>query len=307
MIDIQSQIPLAPYTTFKIGGLARYWVDVHTEAELLEALDWARDHGEAYVVIAGGSNVLISDEGFSGLVIHMCASEIKYGDTFIETGAGTSLLAIIQESANHGLGGWEKMAGIPGTIGGAVRGNAGAFGSEMKDVLVWARAVHAETREVRIFENDACAFAYRTSFFKQNSGWIITAVRVRLSNVSPAKSLSIIEDTLTQREKRHLQNVRAAGSYFTNPVAPIDIQERFELEKGQKSREGRVPAGWLIDIAGLKGRMVGGAQISAQHGDYIINASGSASAADVHALAEEAKRVVREQFGIELHEEAVRI
>jgi UDP-N-acetylmuramate dehydrogenase len=199
------------------------------------------------------------------------------------------------------------MAGIPGTVGGAVRGNAGAFGTEMKDVLIEARAFNTETGDIRIFTNAECAFAYRDSFFKRNPAWVVLGATVALAPVDAAESATRIEDTISEREKRHLQDVRAAGSYFTNPVAPPEVVKQFEAEKGVRSRESRVPAGWLIEKAGMKGVALGGAMASLQHPNYLVNATGDATAADVRALAEKVKDAVRDRFGIELIEEAAQL
>ncbi len=304
MITIQNQVPIAPLTTFQIGGAARYFVEVATEDDLHDALAWAREHGVPFSIFGGGSNVLAADEGYDGLVIHITSNGITVAGELITVDAGRNLLQTIRDCAERGLGGWEKMAGIPGTVGGAARGNAGAFGTEMKDVATTVRALNSQTGEFREFANEECAFGYRDSFFKRNPAWIITLVQVKLAQAEPVESLASMEATIAEREKRHLQNVRAAGSYFTNPIAPADIVAQFEAEKGTKSRENRVPAGWLIEKAGFKGATLGGAQSSMMHPNYLLNASGTATAAEVRELAATIKQAVREQFGVELTEEA---
>jgi UDP-N-acetylmuramate dehydrogenase len=304
MQQVQEHISLAGKTTFQIGGEARYYVECATEAELSEALAWSRTHGVRYAIIGGGSNVLASDDGFEGLVIHIASQDIKVAGELITIAAGRNLLQTIRDCAAQGLGGWEKLAGIPGTVGGAARGNAGAFGSEMQDFVVSVRALDAETGMTREFDAAECRFGYRESYFKRNPGWIITRVSCELRRADPAKSARVIAATITEREKRHLQDVRAAGSYFMNPVAPAAIVDMFESEKGVRSREGRVPAGWLIEKAGFKGAMFGGARASFQHPNYLVNESGTATAAEVRELAETIKEAVREQFGVELQEEA---
>ncbi len=303
MIEVQQFVPLAPLTTFQIGGEAEYFVDVKTEDELREAIRYAREKQISYVVLAGGSNALVPDEGIKGLVIHFVSKDFSFAGSELSADAGCNLLALIRAAATNGLGGWEKLSGIPGTIGGAVRGNAGAFGPEIKDFVTKVRALHSETGESQDFTNDACDFSYRHSFFKDHSEWIITVVQAKLAQLEPAIITKSIEETIAEREKRHLQNVKAAGSFFMNPVAPSEIVEMFEKEKGVKSREGRVPAGWLIEKAGMKGATVGGAIASLQHPNYIVN-MGSAKATDVRELAERIKVAVREMFNITLQEEA---
>jgi UDP-N-acetylmuramate dehydrogenase len=237
-------------------------------------------------------------------VIRIVSDGMQRDGNLLTIDAGRNLLETIRDAAAQGLSGWEKLAGIPGTVGGAARGNAGAFGSEMKDVVTAVRALNTETGEINNFSNAECAFAYRQSYFKRHPQWIITLVQVRLAHAENEKIIESIDATITEREKRHLQNVRAAGSYFMNPVAPAHIVALFEQEKGVQSRENRVPAGWLIEKAGFKGAMFGGAQASMQHPNYLVNASGSATSAEVLELADTIKEAVREQFGVELQEEA---
>lgn len=303
MQKIKENVPLAPLTTFEIGGPAKYLVDVRSESDIREAMAWASDKGLSFVILGGGSNVLVPDNGLDALVIRFVGNLYSIANGEVDAWAGTNLLTAMQALGAQGWGGWEKLAGIPGTIGGAVRGNAGAFGPEMKDFVTRVRALNGKTGEVRDFTNPECDFSYRHSFFKDNPEWIIIRVFILLEKVDPAQSAQLAAETITEREKRHLQNVRAAGSYFMNPKAPPEIVAMFEKEKQTKSREGRVPAGWLIEKAGMKGVTVGGAIASLQHPNYIVN-RGGASAENVRALAEEVKEAVKSQFGVELHEEA---
>lgn len=302
-MEIREHVPLAPLTTFGIGGSARYMAEARTEDDIREAISWAVAHGVGYTILAGGSNVLVPDEGLSKLVVRLTGDLWSTAGTEVDAWAGSRLLALIRAMAARGLGGWEKLSGIPGSVGGAVRGNAGAFGAEIRDFLVEARALHARTLETRAFSNADCEFSYRDSYFKQHAEWIVTRVKLRLSSISREASERLIAETVAEREKRHLQNVRAAGSFFMNPAAPREIQELFERERGVLSREGRVPAGWLIERAGMKGARAGGAIASLQHPNYLVNQS-DATAADVLALSEKIKSAVFEKFGVRLLEEA---
>lgn len=304
MLQIQENIPLAPLTTFKIGGPARYFASIKTEDEIREALAWARERGARAVVLAGKSNVLVPDEGLDALVISIASDEFMFTGTELVADSGRVLSSLITAAGEKGMGGWEKLAGIPGTIGGAVRGNAGAFGSEIKDFVTSVRALNSETDEIKNFTYRDCCFSYRHSFFKDHPEWIITRVTLHLGEVKPSDSLRLSEETIAEREKRHIQNVRAAGSYFMNPIVPPEVQATFEREKGAPARHGRVPAGWLIEKSGMKGARVGGSVASIQHPNYLMNA-GSATAKDVRLLAENIKSAVKKKFGIELQEEAV--
>ncbi len=303
MPNIQEHVPLAPLTTFGIGGEARFFKEVKNDGDLLDSLRWADVNRVRIVAIAGGSNVLVPDGGLDALVIHISGDAHTFDGFTLRAYAGCSLLALINEASALGLGGWEKLAGIPGTIGGAVRGNAGAFGPEIRDFVREVHAISLDTRDKRIFGPESCEFAYRNSFFKQHPEWIITEVILGLQEADPELSAVLAKDTIAEREKRHLQNVRAAGSFFMNPVASPEIVAVFEAEKGVKSRENRVPAGWLIEMAGMKGATVGGAIASLQHPNYIVN-QGAATAQDVRNLAAAIKQEVHNRFGIDLHEEA---
>jgi len=302
-MTVQENVPLAPFTTFEIGGPARYLVDVRTESDIREAIAWANEKGIRFIILGGGSNVLVPDEGLDALVIRIVGNLCSLAEGVVDTWAGTNLLFLIQVLGKQGWGGWEKLAGIPGTIGGAVRGNAGAFGPEIKDFVTRVRALNGESGEMRDFTNVECDFSYRHSFFKDHPEWIITRVFIRLEKSEAAESAKLAEETIAEREKRHLQNVRAAGSFFMNPKASPEIVAMFEVEKQVKSREERVPAGWLIEKAGMKGATVGGAIASLQHPNYIVN-QGTATAENVKQLAQEVKEAVKSQFGVELSEEA---
>ena len=302
-LKIQEHVVLAPFTTFNIGGPARYLCEVRNEEDVKEGLEWGKSHGMKFVLLAGGSNVLIPDSGLDALVMHIVEGSHTFDDDVVTADFGCNLLALIRDAGTRSLGGWEKLSGIPGSIGGAVRGNAGAFGTEMKDIVTYVRALNTKTGKVKDFTNAECAFSYRHSFFKDNPQWVILRVQVRLAQGQQKSIATSIEATIAERERRHLQDVQAAGSFFMNPVAPKAIVDLFEKEKGVLSREGRVPAGWLIEKAGLKGAKVGGAVASEQHPNYIVN-TGGASANDVLRLALRIKREVFDRFVVKLKEEA---
>jgi len=303
MLKIKENIPLAPLTTFEIGGTARYMTEARKDDDIREATRWAKEKNVRLVVLAGGSNVLVPDEGLDALVVRLVGNLYSVSDGVVDAWAGTNLLVLVRALGAQGYGGWEKLAGIPGTIGGAVRGNAGAFGPEIKDFVTSVRALNMETGAVRDFTNAECDFSYRHSFFKDNPEWVVLRVVARLQSIEPAESAKRAEETIAERERRHLQNVKAAGSFFMNPKAPPDVVAMFEREKQVRSREGRVPVGWLIEKAGMKGAKVGGATASLQHPNYLVN-QGGATAHDVCNLAQIIKLEVENQFGVELHEEA---
>jgi UDP-N-acetylmuramate dehydrogenase len=255
-------------------------------------------------MLGGGSNMLAPDEGLQALVLRMANKGIAREGTALRVAAGEALLDAVRYAAGQGLGGLESLAGIPGTVGGAVRGNAGAFGTEIKDALVSATALDADTGETRVFGNAECEFAYRTSYFKAHPGLIILEAEFALAPVEPMEADKKIMHTLAERTKRHIQDIRSAGSFFKNPFVSRQLQEAFEKEKGAQSKGGRVPAGWLMDRAGLRGASVGDAVASEYHTNYFLNA-GAATSAQVKELAAKAKEKVFTEFGVRLEEEAV--
>lgn len=303
MIDIKRAVPLKELTTFKIGGPAAYYVAVTNEQTLQKALAWACEKKLPFFMLGGGSNVLVDDTGFNGLVAHVTMNRCSIDAPIMSIEAGCVLKDCIEEAAMAGLGGWEKLAGIPGSVGGAVRGNAGAFGTEIKDVIHEVVAIHTCSYERRVFTLAECDFGYRHSFFKVNPEWVIVSATVQLRPTEPEAGRAVILETVAEREKRHLQSVRTAGSFFMNPIAPEHVVKYFELDKQTTAREHRVPAGWLIEKVGMKGARVGGAIASQQHPNYLVNETGDATAADIVALAEQIKAAVHKEFGIELHEE----
>ncbi len=302
MLSVIKDFQLAQLTTFGIGGTARFYTSVTSEAELLAAITYATEQSVPYIILSGGSNMLIADAGYSGLIIHNKLHGIQIEDTVLTIASGEVLLNALMYASEHGLGGWEKLGGIPGTVGGAVRGNAGAFGTEIGDFIQSVTVYDTAEGTYKNFDHSSCAFAYRNSLFKQSNKYIIIRCTILLSSSNGDDSKSLIQETILERERRHLQNVACAGSYFMNPVAPQNVQDLFATEKSALAKEGRVPAGWLIEKVGLKGFAVGGAVASTMHPNYVMN-TGTATAQDVRAVAQKIQNEVQEQFGITLAEE----
>ncbi|MDR3559419.1 MAG: FAD-binding protein, partial [Candidatus Pacebacteria bacterium] len=181
-IKIQENIPLAPFTTFKIGGPARFFCEVSSEEEISEALRCAKDNNLKIFVLGGGSNILISDDGFDGLVIRILNTSCIIHDTSIECGAGLSFSKAVGLAKENSLSGLAWAAGIPGSVGGAIRGNAGAYGGEIKDCIESVKVVEImqnanlknknDNAKLKIFTNSECGFNYRSSIFKQNQNLI---------------------------------------------------------------------------------------------------------------------------------------
>lgn len=304
MITVQENIPLAPLTTFKIGGPARYFVEASDAGSIVEAFEWAEAKGVPSFILAGGSNVLFPDQGYPGLVIRILGEHSTIQDSLVTATAGSNLKKLIDDTLEAGLQGMEYMSGIPGSLGGAVRGNAGAFGTEMKDVVQKVKAVNQETGLVKDFQNEECQFSYRHSFFKAHPEWVILEVQLSLSpGHNPAELQTIAKNTRAKREAKHPQDAKCAGSFFMNPlVTDKKLLNEFAEETGTPSKNGKLPAGWLITHVGLRGKQIGGAQMSKQHPNYLVN-TGNATADDVLILSSFVKTRVRNQLGIQLKEE----
>ncbi len=284
---LQIDHPIAPYTTFKIGGKADRFVEVEDRVLLAELLGAARELKIPIFLMGGGSNLLFDDEGLRALVIAVRMMHRSYEDRTIRVEAGVGFHELILETVAKGLSGLEFAAGIPGTVGGALWGNAGCYGQSIGDFLVSARWIQSDGRLAEVGPGDF-HFAYRESALKRN-GNVLVDLSLHLDEGKREQSQATIRKNVELRERKHPQIEPCAGSYFKN-VPPLDPNER------------RIPAGKLLEEVGAKALRVGGAAVFHKHANIIINAGG-ATAKDVLTLATEMKRRVREQFGIELEEE----
>ena len=286
-MDIRLNEPLAAYTTFKIGGPADFFVEVSSFQDLRAALGWACEKGVRYLLLGGGSNVLIDDAGLRGLVIRNRLTSIEF-----EPGhrvcalSGTPLDDLVAASIEQGLEGLAFASGIPGSVGGAVCGNAGAFGRAVGDPLVEARVMSPGGR-IGTVPNEYFRFGYRDSRLKCQGGLVIE-VRFQLGPGEPERLRQEREEALALRRQKHPgPEIWSAGSFFKN----------------MKTSEGEVlAAGRLLDQVGAKGLSVGDAAVYAKHANILIN-RGAASSADVLALAQLLFEKVKARFGVELERE----
>ncbi len=252
--NIQRDTSLAPYSTFGVGGPARFFYELHEIDELFGLLEAARTDDVPVFVLGGGSNVLFMDEGFSGLVVRMMANSVHVDDDRLVADAGAKWGAILKAVHEAGLSGLEEFSGLPGTIGGSVVGNAGCFGKEVKDVFVSAKIYDLETNEVKEVGPDYFEFKYRWSRAKETHA-IVLQVMLHLEKNAPVQT----QESVQTRQASQPPG-KSSGSFFKNP-SPDQ------------------PAGKLIDECGLKGLQIGGAQISEKHGNFFMN-MGGATAAD---------------------------
>jgi UDP-N-acetylmuramate dehydrogenase len=277
---VQENVSLAPYTSARIGGPADILVTVKTATKLMDAIKVLWDYEMPYYILGGGSNLLVSDKGVRGVVVLDRAKEVRFesGDqptVWCEAGVVFSNLA--NRCASKGLSGLEWAATVPGTFGGAVYGNAGAFGSDMSENLIWADVLTKTGRE-RLSE-EQMQYGYRTSVLKRGEiKAIVLSGTLRLKNSSKEEvSAKIIE--FSERRKSAQPPGASMGSMFKNPEGDH--------------------AGRLIEAAGLKGTRIGNAEISTKHGNFFIN-HGATKAEDVRALIYLAQKTVREKFGVDL-------
>lgn len=305
--SIRENISLASYTTFKIGGPARYFFIAKTRGDIIKALEAAQKCSLPFFILGGGSNILVSDEGFNGLVVKIQNINYKISDGRIIADAGVSIPVIAHKAIEAGFSGLEWAAGIPGTIGGAIRGNAGAFGGSMSDIVKTVEVLEIQNKNLRVknLENKNCQFGYRDSVFKKKSNLIILSAVLNFKKGKNEEIERKTKEYLDYRKEKHPINYPSAGSVFKN--YQLSISSRQSLFKNfpelkQFKEKGNIPAAYLISKCGLKGKESGGAIISFEHPNFIVNFS-NAKAKDVRFLIKLIKQKVAEKFGIFLKEE----
>jgi UDP-N-acetylmuramate dehydrogenase len=295
-----SQEPLRHHTTFRIGGPADWYFAARTPDQLVIALRAAHDLELPVFLLGGGSNLLVSDEGFRGLVLRNACEEIEFDATAAHVGCGADFLEFIFQCRDRSLAGLEFAAGIPGSIGGALYGNAGCYGEDIGSFTIECTHVTPDGATVETRPAAWYQFAYRDSRLKRDPRVLLTCL-LQLRRGDPAASQAVIDEKLEIRRIKHPQwRVEpTAGSYFKN--LPPDWQV-----PGAKHSPGtrRVPAGQLLDEVGCRGLRVGDAMVFAKHANIIVNA-GRATAREVLELAEIMKARVRAKFGVELEEEVM--
>lgn len=298
--------PLAKHLNFRIGGPARYFVEAKTRQDIVDAVALAVAGGVAWFVIGGGSNTLASDVGFDGLAVKAANRALKIEGTRVMAEAGVISAAIARATAERGLRGFEWAISLPGTIGGAVRGNAGCFGGETKDAVESVRVLHDGKQEtLRASEME---FRYRHSVFKtpERSHDVILDVTLLLREGDSAEAMAQLEKNLAGRKASQPLGSSSAGCMFKNfeyidaaEIAKLDakygVPEEYKIRK-------RIPAGWIIDQLGLKGMQVGDAMVSEIHGNFLVN-KGNATADEIVQIIALVKSKVRDEVGIQLHEE----
>jgi UDP-N-acetylmuramate dehydrogenase len=293
---VQVDAPLAPWTTFKVGGPADVLLETRTADEMVHALRIATAHGSPVRVLGGGSNVLVPDEGVRGLVLRPKGGEVSLvGTNLVKADAAVTINGLVRWTINRGLAGLESWAGTPGTVGGAVYGNAHWKQVNIGDLVESVRLVRTDGTLLQA-PADRMEFGYDDSRLKRTGEVVLWAAFRVTAGAEPERLRATARESLAFRKRTQPLESPSAGCIFMNPDPARD----------------RVPAdippsaGALVDRAGMKGATVGGAQVSTSHANFIIN-TGNATAGDIATLIERCKTAVKDRFGVTLREEIVRL
>ncbi len=284
MPNILENVDMKQHTTFRAGGCARYFALAESDDDIRELKSFAREKCMPFFLLGKGSNVLVSDSGFDGLVIKLgkAFSHFRFEKETLVAKAATPLSLVAKMSATLGLSGMHLLAGIPGSLGGGIAMNAGAYGEEISQALLSARILE-EDGEIRDYSGEKCAFGYRKSIF-QNSQKVILEAVFRLTKGDATSLLAEQRRILEERKAKQPLDMPSAGSVFKRPTRGFP--------------------GALVEEAGLKGFQIGGAQVSPKHANFIVN-TGNATAQQIHDLSELARKKVFEATGISLEREII--
>jgi UDP-N-acetylmuramate dehydrogenase len=309
-LKVSENAPLSDCTRFAIGGPARWLVDVPTEEALAAGIAEIRRAGVPLALIGGGTNLIVSDDGFPGVVLRYTASHIDVSGSVVRVEAGASLQSLVDFSIERGLGGLETLTGIPGWAGGSIYGNAGAYGHSIQERIESVRIFMAAKEggcEFRELDNAACHFAYRESVFKrhrfkESDAWIVTSATLRLIPADSTVLRTTADGILKIRNEKYPPSMRCAGSIFKNLIlSQLPESVRAQIPAGV-IREGKVPSAYFLEQAGAKGMANGAIHVADYHANLIYN-TGGGSAAELRHLIQVLKSRVRELYGLDLEEE----
>ena len=317
---IKRNVSLKSYTTFKIGGPAKYFFEAKGKEDLIEAILVAKSKKLPFFILGGGSNLLVADEGFNGLVIKMqnakCKTKNENSKCKISCEAGTPLALLVSEAAKNNLTGLEWAAGIPGTVGGAINGNAGAFKKSMKNIVREVEVFDAKELGIKNYKLRDCQFGYRNSLFKKNPHLIILSVTLQLKKGNKLEIEKRIKEYLNYRKEKQPLNLPSVGSIFKNSknfsAGELGEEDKSSSLSTELPKEAKVrkrtkfscdfAAARLIEECGLKGKRIGNVKISEKHANFIVNLGGG-KAEDVKKLINLVKKKVKNRFKINLEEE----
>jgi UDP-N-acetylmuramate dehydrogenase len=299
-LTVSRETPLSRYTRFGIGGPADLYAETDSVEVFIQAMTVARESGLPTMVIGGGTNLIVSDAGFRGIVLRYRANGLVAANGRVVAQAGAVLQDLVDYAIAHGLKGLETLSGIPGSVGAAVYGNAGAYGHSISERVVKVQFFDGAC--VRVFDNAECEFHYRESIFKRHKEWIIFSTQLLLDEADALELRKVADDILSVRNEKFPVTMKCAGSIFKNLLLR-ELPETVAAEVPPKVvREGKIPAAWFLEQVGAKGMSRGEIRVADYHANLIYN-SGEGTAADLRAVIDELKARVRSRFGIEIEEE----
>lgn len=302
-IFMQKNFELAPLLNYQVGGSADYFVSVSSKIELRTALNWSRQRGIDFFILGGGTNILVSDKGYRGLIIKINFNQLHFNENNLYAGAGVLMSDLVRVSIDHGFAGLEWAAGLPGTLGGAIRGNAGCFGGEIKDAVAEVKVINLLGQEI-IFKNQDCDFSYRQSRFKLEPFIITEAVLSLRQSPDQQKTVQLAQENIAYRYQYHPMDCPSCGSVFKN--CPVAQAPDWVVKKYQNIIKidpfPVIPVAGLISDVDLKGYTIGGAKISEKHPNFIVNFN-QAKAEDIFSLIVLVRKEIKQKFGMELETE----
>ena len=299
-LKLRENAPLAEYTRFGIGGPAALYAETPDEGSFAKAVRSLEAGAVPFTVIGEGTNLIASDTGYSGVVLRFTASGIRSSGREVYAEAGAGLQALVDHAIDRGLAGIHTMTGIPGSVGAAVYGNAGAYGNSISGSVRTVRFFDGEC--VRELSNAECRFRYRESAFKRNKRWVIFSTVLDLAPGDAAELRGKADEIRTIRDRKYPPTMKCAGSIFKNLI----LQELPEMVRAKLPErvviEGKVPSAYFLEQVGAKGMRNGGIQVADYHANLIYNAGGG-TAGELRAVIGELKNRVRGCFGFDLEEE----
>jgi UDP-N-acetylmuramate dehydrogenase len=291
-------------TRFAIGGPARILADASSEGALIAASDLIRGANHPHALIGGGTNLVADDRGFPGIVLRYATKNIEIDGSVVRVAAGAVLQDLVNATIAAGLEGLHTMTGIPGWVGGAIYGNAGAYGHSIHEFVESVRYFDCSEDGSVVHEigNAACEFRYRESVFKRHKDWIVLETTLRLPSGDVAALRTTAEGILKVRNEKYPPAMRCAGSIFKNLIL-AELPESVRAQVPERViREGKVPSAYFLELAGAKGMILGGVRVADYHANLIYN-SGGGTSQEVRELIETLKRRVKDACGLMLEEE----
>jgi UDP-N-acetylmuramate dehydrogenase len=299
-LTLRENVPLASLTRFSIGGPADLLAETSVPESFIAAIRACRASGLPFYIIGDGSNLVVSDRGFRGVVLRFVARDMIAEGTRIFADAGAPLQHLVHFSIDRGLAGLETLTGIPGSVGAAIYGNAGAYGHSISERIVEVQVFDGET--LRPFSNAECRFEYRESAFKQNKHWMILRAEFEMTPGNAAALRRRADEIFNIRNEKFPPTMKCAGSIFKNLIVASLPANVAAALPAHTVREGKVASAYFLEQVGAKGMTRGGIQVATYHANLIYNA-GAGTAADLRALIADLRTRVQARFGIVLEEE----